>query len=528
MATRNLTIMFTDIKGFTKRVSDATRKDLNRLLETHERLLRPVFAHFNGTIVKTIGDAFLVRFDSPTDAVMCGVAIQKILDEYNKNVSDVDQLNVRVAINSGDVELIEGDVMGEAVNIAARLEGFAEAGQVYFTEAVYLAMNRIEAPSAEVGEQLFKGIPYPVRVFRVLLDREFSLDLDAIRQAKPVETKPVVSASSSEANRSKAPAMAVAVVACLLGLLAIWLIQGQSPETVQVDPVAQFEAQWEQLSVEDLLDKAMPLLSNPEQAEQVKQRVAERVLQHLYRISEREGALAADEWLHQTIERFPFVEQASEEVMQVAQQLRLDARLASWQQQGDVPFDAVNQLVADFQGAEVPFRIAQQLQSQLPITMRAELYQLAMDRGMAPDDAIFNDLTAALVRVAPAQSNRGAHAVLLRQFPEQTLRWAEELLKGVAAPGILHGYELLKSEGDARADDPYLQALYQLADGYREDEQASAALAFFSQLEDAARRQQVLGVHRWLIEPKKGVSRWSYRGLQHVRANEKALLALGW
>jgi class 3 adenylate cyclase len=56
VATRNLTIMFTDIKGFTKRVSDATRKDLNWLLETHETLLRPVFAHFNGIIVKTIGN----------------------------------------------------------------------------------------------------------------------------------------------------------------------------------------------------------------------------------------------------------------------------------------------------------------------------------------------------------------------------------------------------------------------------------------------------------------------------------------
>jgi class 3 adenylate cyclase len=130
MATRNLSIMFTDIKGFTQRTSASSREAMKALLEQHERLLLPVFAYFDGVVVKTIGDAFLVYFESPTDAVLCGVTIQEVLRHHNAKQAKADRLEVRVAINVGEVELEQGDVMGEAVNIAARLEGVTEAGEV--------------------------------------------------------------------------------------------------------------------------------------------------------------------------------------------------------------------------------------------------------------------------------------------------------------------------------------------------------------------------------------------------------------
>jgi adenylate cyclase len=72
VATQNLAIMFTDIKGFTERTSGSTREGMKSLLAEHDRLLVPVFQYFDGRIVKTIGDAFLVTFGSPTDAVLCG------------------------------------------------------------------------------------------------------------------------------------------------------------------------------------------------------------------------------------------------------------------------------------------------------------------------------------------------------------------------------------------------------------------------------------------------------------------------
>ena len=170
MATRNVTVMFTDIKGFTSRTSHATRDGVRSLLEEHDRLLRPVFRYFGGVVVKTIGDAFLVRFDSSTDAVVCGLALQSVLRQHNERVTEAERILVRVAINVGDVVLQDGDVFGEPVNLAARLEEIAEPGEVWFTESVYLTMNRKEVPTTEIGERTFRGIPRSVRVYKVLSD----------------------------------------------------------------------------------------------------------------------------------------------------------------------------------------------------------------------------------------------------------------------------------------------------------------------------------------------------------------------
>ncbi|MCP3137838.1 adenylate/guanylate cyclase domain-containing protein [Pyxidicoccus xibeiensis] len=167
MKTANLAIVFTDIKGFTERTSRQTLEENQRLLQVHNALLAPLFKAFGGRIIKSIGDAFLVTFESPTQAVLSGIAIQDRLWHHNRNTPEEEQLHVRVAINVGEVRLEANDVFGEPVNIAARVEGLAEAGEVYFTEAVYLAMNKAEVPSKEVGAFELKGIPGKIRVFHV-------------------------------------------------------------------------------------------------------------------------------------------------------------------------------------------------------------------------------------------------------------------------------------------------------------------------------------------------------------------------
>jgi len=168
MKTKHLTIMFTDIKGFTPKTSKISRKELENLLNLHDDLIKPVFKKFSGKIIKTIGDAFMVAFHSPTDAVLCGMEIQEVLIKHNENTSENDQLQVRIAINSGEVAIKKSDVFGEAVNIAARLEGIAEAGDIYFTESVYLAMNKSEIPTEEIGYKRFKGIPEEIKIYKVL------------------------------------------------------------------------------------------------------------------------------------------------------------------------------------------------------------------------------------------------------------------------------------------------------------------------------------------------------------------------
>jgi adenylate cyclase len=167
LKTANLAIVFTDIKGFTERTSQQTLEENEQLLSMHAQLLEPLFGAFGGRIVKSIGDAYLATFESPTQAVLCGIAIQDRLWFHNREAPEGERFDVRVAINVGEVRLESKDVFGEPVNIAARVEGIAEAGEVYFTEAVYLSMNKAEVPSQEVGSFELKGIPGEIKVFRV-------------------------------------------------------------------------------------------------------------------------------------------------------------------------------------------------------------------------------------------------------------------------------------------------------------------------------------------------------------------------
>jgi adenylate cyclase len=165
--TANLAIVFTDIKGFTERTSKQTLEQNEKLLKTHNDLLAPLFKGLGGKIIKTIGDAFMVTFESPTSAVLAGAAVQDALWSYNQKAIAEEQLHVRVAINVGEVRLEGNDVFGEPVNIAARVEGIAEADEVTFTESVYLSMNRAELAAEELGRFELKGIPEQVRLYKV-------------------------------------------------------------------------------------------------------------------------------------------------------------------------------------------------------------------------------------------------------------------------------------------------------------------------------------------------------------------------
>lgn len=165
-----LTIMFTDIKGFTEKTSAQSREHLTKLLKTHEELITPVITKFGGTVIKTIGDAFMAAFESPTNAVLCAMLIQHKMKEHNLSAPDDDKIQVRVALNAGEVQVQDKDLFGEAVNIAARIEGITEATEIYFTEAVYLAMNKSEVPSSEIGWRKLKGIPEAIKVYKVIQD----------------------------------------------------------------------------------------------------------------------------------------------------------------------------------------------------------------------------------------------------------------------------------------------------------------------------------------------------------------------
>ena len=164
---RTLTVLFSDLEGFTARTAESSRQNLIALLKLSHELVEVAVKKHSGTIVKRIGDAHLVTFESATDGVLAGLEIQTAAERHNLTATDAgEQLHLRIALSTGEVTLTEGDVYGTPVNLAARVQTLAKAGQVLFTESTYHAMNAAEILHSDIGSHELKGIATPVRVFR--------------------------------------------------------------------------------------------------------------------------------------------------------------------------------------------------------------------------------------------------------------------------------------------------------------------------------------------------------------------------
>src|ERR1700756_5646296 len=122
-------IMFTDIVGFSRQMGANEARTL-RLLEVHNQIIQQAVTEHHGTVIKTIGDAFLVDFPSVVHAVQCAQQIHARLRTYNAEKEKADQIHVRIGIHLGDIVQKDGDVFGDGVNTAARLQTLAEPDTV--------------------------------------------------------------------------------------------------------------------------------------------------------------------------------------------------------------------------------------------------------------------------------------------------------------------------------------------------------------------------------------------------------------
>jgi adenylate cyclase len=165
--TENLAIVMTDMVGFTEATVQQSRLEIEHLLDTHNRILLPIVRRFKGRHVKSIGDALLLVFRSPTDAMLCAMAMQDALYEYNRSTPKDRQIHMRVGASLGEVRVTRHDIIGEPVNMTSRICNITVADDIYLSEALYMAMNKAEVPSQEVGWKELKGIPQPVRVYHI-------------------------------------------------------------------------------------------------------------------------------------------------------------------------------------------------------------------------------------------------------------------------------------------------------------------------------------------------------------------------
>lgn len=160
-------VMFTDIKGYSRRMETDEAAAL-RLLDVHNSIVREAIRKHGGHEIKTVGDAFLVVFDSAVQAVMCAVTLQRGLHAHNRGAESADEILVRVGIHLGDVVLTPSDVFGDTVNLAARLESVAEPGGVCLSAEVHQVVSRkLDLPFVALGRVPLKNIAHPPEVFAI-------------------------------------------------------------------------------------------------------------------------------------------------------------------------------------------------------------------------------------------------------------------------------------------------------------------------------------------------------------------------
>jgi len=165
-------VMFTDIVGYSSLTQKNERLALE-LLEEHRKIVRPIVARHNGREIKTIGDSFLIEFPSALEATECAVEVQRGLRDYNQQSDAVRRVHVRIGIHLGDVIQRQNDVLGDAVNIASRIEPLAEADGICISEQVYdQVRNKIDRPIEDLGLRQLKNIEYPIEVFKVLWEKD--------------------------------------------------------------------------------------------------------------------------------------------------------------------------------------------------------------------------------------------------------------------------------------------------------------------------------------------------------------------
>ena len=167
-------IMAVDVVGYSRLMSEDEAGTALAVREDREAA-RPLVAGLGGRIVKTMGDGVLLEFPSVVAAVECAVLIQKLMVERNAGTPEAKRILYRIGVNLGDV-LIEGDdILGDGVNIAARLEGLCEPGGVLISGTAYdHVRGKIDADFVDLGDQTLKNIARPVRAYAVKIGSDIT------------------------------------------------------------------------------------------------------------------------------------------------------------------------------------------------------------------------------------------------------------------------------------------------------------------------------------------------------------------
>src|SRR5438067_11288127 len=213
-------IMFTDMVGYSA-LSQRDDKLALELLEEHRQLLRGIFPRFNGTEIKTIGDAFLIEFNSALEAAQCGIELKRTLAKRNHDVTAERRVELKIGIHIGDVVHRGGDVYGDGVNIASRIEPIASAGGICVSMDVERQIrNALEARFEKLAPTELKNISVAMDLFRIVLPWERQLPGPA-------------SARAISPSHSRSWILGTAAVVLLLILGGAWYLRSHASSRLE-------------------------------------------------------------------------------------------------------------------------------------------------------------------------------------------------------------------------------------------------------------------------------------------------------
>ena len=199
-------ILAADVVGYSRLAGADEDRTLARLRALRSDLIDPTVAVHNGRVVKRTGDGALVEFRSVVDAVRCAVEVQSAMVERNAGVAPDKRIEFRIGVHLGDVvEESDGDLMGDGVNIAARLEGVAEPGAICLSEdADRQVKARLDLTVADLGETRLKNIAEPIRVY--------SLQIGASARPQPATPQDAHAADKTNARLALPDKPSIAVL----------------------------------------------------------------------------------------------------------------------------------------------------------------------------------------------------------------------------------------------------------------------------------------------------------------------------
>jgi adenylate cyclase len=223
-------ILVSDVVAYSRLAGTDEDRTLARLRALRSDVIDPIISVHHGRVVKRTGDGAIVEFRSAVDAVRCAIEVQNAMVERNAEVPEDRRIVFRIGIHIGDVvEESDGDLMGDGVNIAARLQGVSQPGAICLSEDAYRQVkSRLDLKVSDLGAMPLKNITEPVHVY--------SLQVGAVAPGKPAtKAEPAIQAKPPAPKKRSAPlpvAVGIAVLLILIGGSAWWFLGANRPAAV--------------------------------------------------------------------------------------------------------------------------------------------------------------------------------------------------------------------------------------------------------------------------------------------------------